>query len=297
MDDVKGTINQILFELNVRRKAVLSRTLNAVTGIEVATEDPINSINTKKLFDEDPCPDEFSDSDACVIVVTEVSMYVNQDLFTPSEVENFVELQMKTSMSDGTFLQNMSTSDVKEIQFVGLGDLTKPGNLDRPEKTRGIAILSGEIAGVASASAFVAVLIAIFAIGRRRSQDDRIESDDEFDGDDLVPLSPKKARKLDATAVQMDLETGDVILVSSSDSVKSGSGSSSSSSSEGMDSVEREAELLIKRLDHAVTAGDWAAVAAIAGDLSTNDDVSSTYSSMNSESVKTPKSIVSTADS
>lgn len=297
MDDVKGTINQILFELNVRRKAVLSRTLNAVTGIEVATEDPINSINTKKLFDEDPCPDEFSDSDACVIVVTEVSMYVNQDLFTSSEVENFVELQMKTSMSDGTFLQNMSTSDVKEIQFVGLGDLTEPGGLERPIRTRGIAVGSGEIAGVASASAFVAVLIAIFAIGRRRSQDDRIESDDEFDGDDLVPLSPKKARKLDASAVQMDLETGDVILVSSSDSVKSGSGSSSSSSSEGMDSVEREAELLIKRLDHAVTAGDWAAVAAIAGDLSTNDDVSSTYSSMNSESAKTPKSIVSKADS
>jgi hypothetical protein len=294
MDDVKRTIYKMLFEQNIRRKTVSNRTLNAVTGIEVTTEDPINSINTKKLFNEEPCPEEFSESDACVIVATEVSVFANRDLFSPSEVEEFIELQMKTSMSDGAFLQNMSTLDVKEIQFVGLGDLTEGSGLNDSTSTRGIAVGSGEIAGVASAAVFVAALIAIFAIGRRRSQDDRVEYDDEFDGDDLVPLSPRKDRKLDAAAVQMDLETGNVILVSSSDSVKSGS---DSSSSEEIDSVEREAELLIKKLDRAVTAGDWAAVAAIAGDLGTNDDGSSTYSSMNSESAKTPRSSVSKADS
>jgi hypothetical protein len=294
MDDVKGTIYKILFEENVRRKVLSNRNLNAVTGIEVATEDPINSINTKKLFNQEPCPEEFSESDACVIVVSEVSVFANPELFTPSEVEQFVELQMKTSMSDGVFLQTMSTSDTKEIQYVGLGDLTQESGLDRSTSTRGIAIGSGEIAGVTSAAVFVAALIAMFAVGRRRSQDDRVEFDDEFDGDDLVPLSPRKDRNFDAAAVQMDLETGNVILVSSSDSIKSGSGSSSSE--EEVDSVEREAELLIKKLDRAVTAGDWAAVAAIAGDLSTNDDVSSTYSSLNSESAKTPKSSVSKAD-
>lgn len=283
MDDVKVTIHKFLFEMVGRRKTTLNQKSRRLEGIEIATPDPINSINTRKLFNEDPCPPEFAISDACVIVVTEVLLYANPETYTRSDVENFVDGPMRASMANGEFVANMSTSDVREVMYLGLGDLSENGGLPRKDATRNVIIGSGEIAGVTTAAVFIAALIAMFTIGRNRAKDDRVDPSEEFNEDDLVPLSPAKTRKLNKPAVQMDLESGDVILVSSSDSVKS-------ESSEEIDSIDKEADILIGKLDAAVSAGDWAAVAAIAGDLSTNDDASSAYSSTNSDSKGTPQS-------
>lgn len=282
MDDIKTTIYKLLFELSGRRKTWSYKRSRNLEGIEIATPDPINSINTRKLFNEDPCPTDFVASDSCVIVVTEVLLYANPDTYTPSDVKNFVDGPMKASMSNGDFLANMNTTEVREVQYLGLGDQTDSRGLPRKDATRNIVIGSGEIAGVTTAAVFVAALIAMFTVGRNRARDNRVDPSEDFDADDLVPLTPTKTRKLQEPNVQMDLESGDVILVSSSDSVKS-------ESSEEVDSVDREADILIGKLDAAVSAGDWAAVAAIAGDLSTHDDASSTFSSANSDSKDTPQ--------
>ncbi len=94
-------------------------------------------------------------------------------------------------------------------------------------------------------------------------------------------------------AAQFDIDTGNVIAPilsrsrsgsgsehgSSSGSGSSSSGNSSSVLSDSQGSTDADAEALIGRLDNAVSNGDWAAVAAIAGDLSTADEAS-TYSSV-----------------
>jgi hypothetical protein len=291
MDDMRTTVYKVLALGDINRRRNLRKL------ISFKAEDPYDAIRHKNLIDEDECPESFTESASCVRVVTEVLVRANPDSYDEASVSKEVNEPINESMSSDLFIDTTTRKEVKEVKYLGPGTVNEDEPLD-PNTNRGGLLNGSGIAGIAVGSVFVVFAIALFAFSRSRAEDDRDDespdSSDVSDGIDVEMETPDdgggktnlpsiggtnsfEAISL-SRAAQFDPETGGVIPPV----VSEGSNGSSSSSMYG--SSDDESELLIGRLDAAVSAGDWTAVAAIAGDLSSADEAS-TFSSTHSVKV------------
>jgi len=288
MDDIRETIRKVLALDDITR-----RNLRRLIGFRGA--DPqFSQIYHKRVIDEDTCPESFVESLSCVRVVSEVIVYANPDAHDQESVGTSVRTPIKSSMNNGLFISSLEETEVKEILYLGDGLILVGDTDDLLGNDRG-NLGEGGIAGIAVGSIILVAGIGLFAFTRSRAEDDRsgapdIQSSDNSSASVLEPeiyVPSQENRNLPALkennsfeevnvsrTAQLDTETGVVIPA-----VTSGQSEGSANSSHYSDS-DQEGEILICRLDAAVSAGDWAAVAAIAADLSTNDDAS-TMSSVN----------------
>ena len=251
-----------------------------------------SAIYHKDVQNVDVCPESFVESLSCVRIVSEIIVYANEDEYETDVVMGRVRTPIKDSMEGGKlFIQFMTYKSLVEIKYVGDGSVSPGTAAIVPNKRDPIS--EGGVAGIAVGAIFFVAAIALIAITRSRAEDDReeepdLQSSDGSYGSDLNPEIEGSWRideepKDVSRAVQIDLETGVVVPA-----VKSNVPSSSGGSSDYACSDE-EGELLIGRLDAAVSAGDWVAVAAIAGDLSTADEAS-TMTSVNSSAFSDSRS-------
>lgn len=289
MDDIRETIRKVLALDDITRRHV--RRLIGFRG-----DDPqFSQIYHKRIIDENICPDSFTESVSCVRVVTEVIVFANPNTHDQESVGTSVRAPIKNSMmSNDLFLRSSQEKELKEIIYVGDGLILLGDTDDFLGNDRG-NLGDGGVAGIAVGSIFLVAGIAFFAFTRSRAEDDRsavpnLESSDNSSASVLEPefiVPSQENRNLPALkennsfeevnvsrSAQLDTETGVVIPA-----VTSGRSDGSANSSNYSDS-DKEGEILISRLDAAVSAGDWAAVAAIAADLSTADEAS-TMSSVN----------------
>jgi len=286
MDLVRGVFRKILASQKITRGRVLQK------RIGFRGDDPQNSsIYHKDVKDEENCPESFSESVSCVRVVSEIIVYANGDNNENSEVMSSVRTPIRNSMEgDNLFLQFLDFDSLKEIKYVGDGSISIPPPVIDPNQRDPIS--QGGVAGIAVGAIFFVAAIALIAITRNRAEDDRedqpeLQSSDgssygaDIGGPESDSFTTGKASRsiieepTDVSrAAQIDVETGIVVPAVKSDGRCDSYGSSDYASSDD------EGEHLIGRLDAAVSAGDWVAVAAIAGDLSTADEAS-TMSSVN----------------
>lgn len=304
MDDIRQTVRQVLALDDITRRQLQIGSQSQVQ-LDVSVRSRVlkigfrgqgdNAVFHKSLTDEDACPESFTESVSCVRVVTEVIVYANAETYSTTQVQNSVRDSIKESM-DGTpslFVEFMDMKALREVKYVGGGSVVGDP-LDLTDNDRNPILSSGGVAGIAVGAIFLIAAIALFAVTRSRADDDReeppeVQSSDESYNSDLdpeieVPTGGTKGLAiaegtekdplmdpLDTThAHQIDIETGAAIIPV----VMSGGDDDSDGSSKYSGSDE-ESDILIGRLDAAVSAGDWAAVAAIAGDLSTADEASS----------------------
>lgn len=287
MDDIRETIRKVLALDDITRR---NRRLIGFRG-----DDPqFSQIYHKRVIDEDSCPNSFTESVSCVRVVTEVIVHANPNTHDQESVGTSVRTPIKNSMSNDLFLRSTEEKELKEIIYLGDGLILAGDTDDVLGNDRG-NLGDGGVAGIAVGSIFLVAGIALFAFTRSRAEDDRsvgpfVESNDdssasELDPEITVPVIENKSLPIleesksfeevnVSRSAQLDTETGAVIPA-----VTSGQSDRSANSSNYSDS-DKEGEILISRLDAAVSAGDWAAVAAIAADLSTADEAS-TMSSVN----------------
>jgi len=223
-------------------------------------------------------------------------VFANNDTYTAKQVENSVRNPVKESMEDNVFVEFMDMKALREVKYVGAGNVIDDP-IDPDGNDRNPILSSGGVAGIAVGAIFLAAAIALFAVTRSRADDDReeppeVQSSDESYNSDLdpeieIPAGGTKGLvveegtekdplmdALDSTrAHQIDIETGATIIPA----VMSSGANDNDNDSDGSSnySSDEESDILIGRLDAAVSAGDWAAVAAIAGDLSTGDEASS----------------------
>lgn len=295
MDDLRFSIRKVLALEDITRRRM--RSLIGFRG-----DDPqFSQIYHKRVIDEDSCPDSFTESVSCVRVVTEVIVYANPDTHSTDSVRKSVRSPIKESMDEGVFLNFVESSQLKEIIYLGDGAVLSNDPENFLGNDRG-NLGNGGVAGIAVGSIILVTGIALFAFTRSRAEDDRsagpnAQSSDNSSFSEMntmtaVPVAEKRSLPVVqekksfeevnvSRAAQFDTETGVVIPA-----VISGQSGSSSSSSNYSGS-DNEGEILISRLDAAVSAGDWAAVAAIAGDLSTADEAS-TMSSVNTGKLSNP---------
>jgi hypothetical protein len=299
MDDIRQTVRQVLALDDITR-----RQLRSQLQLDVSVRSRVlkigfrgqgdNAVFHKSLTDEDACPESFTESVSCVRVVTEVVVYANNQRYTEIEVEDSVRTPIKESMEGSLFVDFMDMKALREVKYVGGGSVVGDP-VDLTGNDRNPIMSLAAFAGVAVGAIFLIAAIALFAVTRSRADDDReeppeVQSSDEssynsdLDPEIEVPTSGTKGLAiaegtekdplidpLDTThAHQIDIETGAAIVPV----VMSGDANDSDGSSKYSGSDE-ESDILIGRLDAAVSAGDWAAVAAIAGDLSTADEASS----------------------
>jgi len=291
MDETRVTLAKVLAFGDVSRRRSL-RNLSVVFKSPNGAE----SIFHRRVID-DECPIDLQPSaEKCVRVVTQVLVFANSDRYDETAVGNIVRDPIKTSMETNLFLDTYGKEEVVAVKYLGDGSVLLGDELDPLVNNEGFLNTNG-IAGVAVGSILLVAVVALFAITRSRADDDRdddipeVESSDASYNSDLdpemdMPSDGKRSLPLidetnsfEATdvarAAQFDPETGGVIPAIG------GAPSEGASSSNYSDSSDQEADLLIGRLDAAVSSGDWAAVAAIAGDLSTADEAS-TMSSVQS---------------
>ena len=296
MDSVRGGLYKVLAFNKILRKRNLrtSATTNMRDLIGFRSDAPeMDNIYHKNVEDEDECPEAFTDSLSCVRIVTEVAVFADPNTYDDASVATEVQEPISAAMSDNFFIDSTGRGEVKEAKYLGGGTVLSGDEVVPAENNRGILTGPG-IAGVAVGALFMMFIIGLFAFTRSRAEDDRddenpelqsnAESYADIDGDMETPRGGGKVNvrsigESDAyesssisRAAQFDPETGDVIPPAVS---------LVSASSSNYDDSDEEGELLIGRLDAAVSAGDWAAVAAIAGDLSTADEAS-TMSSLHS---------------
>jgi len=294
MDEVRQAIRRVLALSDVTRmRRMTLRKLDVV----LMTNDPLGSIFHRQLRDED-CPIEFEISQNCVRVVTEVLAFANSERYTKQEVENQVLAPIRSAMESDQFIDSIDRQEVKEVKYLSEeAQVNDDGLLTEKD---GILNNTG-IAGIAIGSIFIVGAIILFAVGRSRANDDRglveLAASDSYseDLDSMMDVEPGGGIKMRSApdigdynmtfepesitkAAQLDVDTGDVIAAVHANSVASKSSASSSDYSDSQGSTDADAEALIGRLDAAVSLGDWAAVAVIAGDLSTADEAS-TFSS------------------
>jgi len=294
MDEVRQAIRRVLALSDVTRmRRMALRKLDVV----LMTNDPLGSIFHRQLRDED-CPTEFEISQNCVRVVTEVLAFANSERYTKKEVESQVLAPIRSAMETDQFIDSIDRQEVKEVKY--LSEEAQENDDGLLTEKDGILNNTG-IAGIAIGSIFIVGAIILFAVGRSRANDDRglveLAASDSYseDLDSMMDVEPGGGNKMRCApdlgdynmtfepesvtkAAQLDVDTGDVIAAVHANSVVSKSSASGSDYSDSQGSTDADAEALIGRLDAAVSLGDWAAVAVIAGDLSTADEAS-TFSS------------------
>lgn len=260
-----------------------------------------SQIYHKRVADEDACPTSFTISKSCVRVVTEVIVYANPEFHDVSSVNRRIQTSIQNSMDGDLFLGSMERTELKEVKYMSGGIVSVDGSDNPAGNQRGV-LSEGGVAGIAVGAIFLAAVVGLFLLSRARSEDDRSEhpnlqsSDDgssyELDGDaDIdaemgLPVGNIKTREGVHRAAPLDTHADAVIPAANTTAaaavVSNGSNASFSvdENSSHISDSEKEDGILIARLDAAVSAGNWAAVAAIAGDLSTADEAS-TVSSIN----------------
>lgn len=300
MDDLRETIYKVLAFGDITRRR-LSRQL-----VGFKTDDPYAAIRHKNLIDEEECPESFEVAASCVRVVTEILLQANPDTYDQESVSKAVNDPIKESMAQDLFIDTSQREEVQEVKYLGPGSVLTVDPIV-PTVSRGSILNGSGIAAISVASVVLLFGIVLFAFSRSRVEDDRSNGPDssEVSEDEVTSsaaLDDDKANLpvidetglFEATSLskvaQLDLESGGVIPPIVSD----GSNAESSSSSK-YGSSDDESEIMIGRLDAAVSAGDWAAVAAIAGDLSSADEASS-YSSVHTPKLDTSRSDLSGED-
>jgi hypothetical protein len=276
-----------------------------------AGEPEYSQIHHKHVVDENACPTSFLQSKSCVRVVTEVVVYANPDYHNDTTVNIKIQSSIQNSMNGDLFLDSMERTEIKEVMYVSAGSVLEDGSENSlVGDDRGV-LSEGGVAGIAVGALFLAAIIGLFVFSRSRSEDDRSlvvnsrggdspSSDDSYSlqeedaeigmsttmkGDDNKRSLKSVVNDADtmdvdkagiSRATQLDTVTGAVIPAA----VSSRSSASASILSSRYSDSEKEDGIWIGRLDAAVSAGDWAEVANIAGELSTADEAS-TESSMN----------------
>ena len=301
MDEIRQTIVGVLaldgiFRRQLRSQLQLDLHVSGSRELTIGFRgQSISAVFHKRLADEESCPESFTASLSCVRVVSEAIVYANPETYSRTQVQNSVRGPIKESM-DGNpseFVELMDVNSLREVKYVGGGSIVGDP-LDQNDSDRNPIVSSGGVAGIAVGAIFLVAAIALFVATRSRADDDReeppeIQSSDESYNSDLdpeieVPTGGMKGLAivegtekdplmdpLDTThAHQIDIETGAAILP-----VVTSGGDNDSDGSSKYSGSDEESGILIGRLDAAVSAGDWAAVAAIAGDLSTADEASS----------------------
>jgi hypothetical protein len=313
MDDVRLTIRKVLAWNDItRRKLEEERWIGFRDGRNGSNEPEFSQIHHKHVADENACPESFLESTSCVRVVTQVIVYANPDYHDDVSVNVKVQSSIQNSMIGNLFLDSMERKEIKEVMYVSAGSVLEDGTDDNELGNNRSVLTEGGVAGIAVGALFLAAIIGLFLFSRSRSEDDRSinsrdgpSSDDSYglqaDEDAEIGISTAvKGRGDDRSlgimhkdnvdtvngdkvegisrATQLDTVTG-AVIPAAANSRSSASVSASIMSSRYSDS-EKEDGIWIGRLDAAVSAGDWAAVAAIAGDVSTADEPS-TVSSIN----------------
>lgn len=281
MDDVRSGLRRVLALSDITRRNL--RQLISFKG-----DDAFQSIYHKNITDKD-CPEEFDVSQSCVEVRSEVIVHADPEQNSETSVAREVKTPIQESMGDGVFLA-LSSSSIKEVKY--LGDPSDNGDGEGDPDIDPL-LNNGELAGIAIGAVVLVAAVSIFGVSRSTARDDRelpeIGSSDvsEAEGRSIDPeiYVPKDSKAQDSNAAQLDVATGDVIIPA----VAAVSDGASSDASSHYSESDTDGEILIGRLDEAVSRGDWAAVAAIAGDLSTADEAS-TMSSVNSTKMSDSRS-------
>lgn len=312
MDDVRLTIRKVLAWNDItRRKLEEERWIGFRDGRNGSNEPEFSQIHHKHVADENACPESFLESISCVRVVTQVIVYANPDYHDDESVNVRVQSSIQNSMIGNLFLDSMERTEIKEVLYVSAGSVLEDGTDNELANNRSV-LTEGGVAGIAVGALFLAAIIGLFLFSRSRSEDDRsINSRDGPSSDDSYGLQADEDAEIGIStavkghgedrsleimhkdnvdtvngdkvegisrATQLDTVTG-AVIPAAANSRSSASASASIMSSRYSDS-EKEDGIWIGRLDAAVSAGDWAAVAAIAGDVSTADEPS-TISSIN----------------
>lgn len=288
------------------------------TLVAFKDNDPNRGVVNSVISDVKPCPPSFTISQACTKVETIVIVQADPEKYDDLKINSEVLSPIEESMESSSFLDTMERDEVKEILFLGndiypiLPDDDEPNPVGQPV----------QIVAIALGSMFlIAVLLLVTRSRSRDSRDvdleiisagsdeagrlyyDDIEGGDEEEAggmrSDLRPIDERfetdvlgagvqtesDQRPIDERfdldvlgkptgPAQLDLTTGAVFGNLSPVSI-------SASSDTGMS---QEGNIvLIDKLEEAMDAGDWGAVAALAGDISQVDDVS-TNMSMHSRS-------------
>ena len=242
-----------------------------------------SSISYINMEDENVCPKSFTESVSCVRIVTEVLVLANPDTYSVDAVATSVRTHIRKSMEgNNIFLELMDVKSLKEIEYVGDGSvLSTNGEIDAIVKD---PIIDGGTVGITAAAVICTVAIIVLVLARKGSFSGRherrseLQSIDESSNSDLethgrlVPPLIGQAPKDVSHIAQLNLNTGEVVPAATI-----GEFSHAISDYSGSD---KEAEILMGRLDAAVSAGNWTAVSGIARDLSTADEAS-TMSSIN----------------
>lgn len=283
MINLRETIREILALDDITRNG-----LRKLIGFRNGDAE-LSSITHTYMKDENSCPKSFTESISCVRIVTKVIVYANADAYSVDAVAASVSTPIRNSMEgNNVFLELMDIKPLKEIEYVGDGELLSTNEeLGASKRNR---ISDGETAGIATAAAVFVVAVALFALARSRSVSNRDEVNSESQSSDAsynldlepeitVDPSSRDAPKGSSRALQLDLNTGEAVPA-----ITSASSDIDSNYSES----DQEAEICMKKLGAAVSVGNWAAVSAIAGYLST-DDEASTMASINTSNFSDAK--------
>lgn len=282
MDDIRMTLYKVLSLSDITTSNRLRKLIKFM-----GEEPQMDSMRHKNVIDEEECPESFSKSASCVRVVTQIIVLANADVYDDDTVKSRVLDPVREAMLTDLFVDSTEVEQIQEVEYLGEGVLI-PGDFVPTSDGSRSALNEGGIAGLAVGSVFFVAAAFLIGFSRSRAHDDREDESpgDSSDASYTSELDPIQFGKRDVPLIegsdtfeatdvsrsaQFDLETGGVVPPIVSEDDDDGSSSNYSDS-------DKEGELLIGRLDAAVTAGDWAAVAAIAGDLSTADEAS-TFSS------------------
>jgi len=268
-------------------------------GLSLAQAD--GSIQNK-VTQNTACPSDFTLSTDCILIATEVTVTAAGDDFFSSkaEIESKVRTPIKESMDNKSFKDKIENVEVKEVKYL-LDGPPPPVPNENP-----IGVGGGSIAGITIGSVLLLVAIAFF-VGRvrakTRDRDNEISEEnelasvsdfyvdedeegsltdvdaDENNKNELSAIEENEVSQTKSRGMQFDTVTGAAVgsvamSYASASSFNSDTSGYSADDPESQAKAIEEGDVLVDKLDAAVHAGDWAAVAAIAGDLSQADDIS-----------------------
>ena len=306
MNAARGAIQRVLANNGVTsgQRKLLARLLVAFKD-----NDPDSGVmNAVAAITE--CPPSFTVSQECSIIESAIIVEADPDVYDDEKVNSEVLSPVEDSMESGDFLVVMGRDEAKEILFLG-NDIYPPQPDDVDPNPVG---QPAQIIAIALGS--MLLLAIILLVSRSTVRDSREEVDleiisadnsdtagrqylegigDEEEGfPDLRPIderfesdvlggrseSETDQRPIDerfesdvlgkpSGPAQLDISTGEAIGNLSPASISASSGTGKSEDGDN---------ILIDRLEEAMDAGDWGAVAAIAGDISQGDDTSTNMS-------------------
>ena len=249
-----------------------------------------------KVRESAQCTSDFVESSHCLVISSQVTLNAlssssSSDL-TKEQINNAIYDSMKVSMVDDTFRDTVNIFEVKEVKYYSNGSYVPltPGNGDGD-----IGVAGGSIAGITIGSVLFLVLLALF-VGRSRNRSDESVHSGDLDDDyvdngdkasEVMVNSVTSSKSKNRSGLQFDPTSGGVIGSSARSYASSSYKSVNSSYKSATSGYSADNPDFMSKLDAAVNAGDWAAVADIANDLSQADEVStmSSYHSRRSGDV------------